>query len=258
MMRSLLGGLVTAFSMYSWIPMPQLEWRKDTMKYALCFFPLVGAVSGGCVALWAWVSSLLGLQTVLFAALAVLLPVFLTGGIHLDGFIDTCDALYSRQPMEKKLEILKDPHVGAFGVISCGCYLLLAFALACQIGPDLRLFLGIGLGSVLSRSMSAFSIVTLKTAKNSGLAYLFADNADKKAVRISSLVVGGIALALIFVVSLWLGLVALVVTGIVYLIFLRICRKQIGGITGDLAGFMLELVEMGMLLAAVVVGVVRG
>lgn len=255
-MKALFSGLVTAFSMYSWIPMPQLEWRKDTMKYALCFFPLVGAVSGGVVALWVWAAQALGITLSLFAGVAVLLPVFVTGAIHVDGFIDTCDALYSRQPMEKKLEILKDPHIGAFGVISCVCYMLLAFALISQIGPDLRLFLAIGLGSVLSRAMSAFSIVTLKTAKNSGLVYLFADNAHKKAVRISAVVTGVVALALMFAVYPLFGVLALGITAVIYLIFLRICHKQIGGITGDLAGFMLELVEMGMLLAAVITGLI--
>lgn len=251
-MKSMIGGLVTAFSMYSWIPMPQLEWRKDTMKYALCFFPLVGAVSGGAVALWAWAAQALGLNLILFAGVAVLLPVFLTGAIHVDGLIDTCDALYSRQPREKKLEILKDPHVGAFGIISCLCYLLLAFSLAAQIGPKPQVFAAVGLGSVLSRAMSAFSIVTLKTAKNSGLVYLFADNAHKKAVRASSVLVGILALAAMIAVLPLFGIVAAVVTAVIYLIFLRICNKQFGGITGDLAGFLLELVELGMLLSAVV------
>ena len=51
-MKKLLGGLVTAFSMYSAIPMPQVEWTGDSMKYALCFFPLVGTLTGGLCWLW--------------------------------------------------------------------------------------------------------------------------------------------------------------------------------------------------------------
>lgn len=256
-MKSVFSGLITAFSMYSWIPMPQLEWRRDTMKYALCFFPLVGAVSGAAAVLWAWLAGIAGVNLLLFSGIALLIPVFITGAIHVDGFIDTCDALYSRQDREKKLEILKDPHVGAFGVISCVCYMLLMLCLISQVGPDVHLFVLVALGSVISRAMSAFSIVTIKTAKNSGLAFIFADNAHKNTVRTVSVLIAAAALAAMAVMNPLFGVCALLISAAVYSVFLRICYKQFGGITGDLAGFMLQLIELGIMLSAVITSLIQ-
>ena len=71
----------------------------------------------------------MGGSGVLFAAAAACLPLLITGGIHMDGFMDTVDALASHQSRERKLEILKDSACGAFAVLYCGVYLLLSFAL---------------------------------------------------------------------------------------------------------------------------------
>ena len=96
-----------ALTMFSAIPVKQPVWNEKNMRYALCAFPLVGLV---CAVLWwAWlaVCRLLGLPDLLRAGGLCLLPVLVTGGIHLDGYADTCDALASYGDREKKLEILE-------------------------------------------------------------------------------------------------------------------------------------------------------
>ena len=121
----LLRSLIQAFSTYSAIPAPETKWDEDSMKYALAFFPLVGAVIGaaeyGAYLLLVYLNS----GALLTAAVLTALPLFLTGGIHMDGFLDACDALHSWRDREEKLRIMKDPHAGAFAVISCGIYLIL-------------------------------------------------------------------------------------------------------------------------------------
>ena len=102
-----LESIVVAFSMYSKIPMPHIEWNKENMKNVLCFFPWVGAVAGVLVWLWFLVSDQLGFGVMLRASVAVLIPVLVTGGIHLDGLLATADALSSWQTRERRLEILK-------------------------------------------------------------------------------------------------------------------------------------------------------
>ena len=99
--------------MFSALPMPQFDWNEKNMRYALCAFPLVGVV---CGALWC-ICGVLPLPAAARAAGFCLVPVWVTGGIHLDGYADTCDALSSYGDTAKKLEILKDPHCGAFAVI---------------------------------------------------------------------------------------------------------------------------------------------
>ena len=120
------SSFLIAFSMYSRLLVPRTDWTKEHMRYVMCFFPLVGTVLGALfLVLWK-ICELLGLGTALTAVLLTLLPVAVTGGIHMDGLMDTMDALSSWQPMEKKLEIMKDSRAGAYAVLSCGCYLLLS------------------------------------------------------------------------------------------------------------------------------------
>ena len=112
-------SLIIAFAMYSKFPMPRVDWEKKALSWALCWFPLVGLAVGAVLWLWLALAGWLGFGAVFTAALALLLPIALSGGIHLDGFCDTCDALSSHQSRERKLEILKDSHTGAFAIICC-------------------------------------------------------------------------------------------------------------------------------------------
>ena len=113
----IIRGIAVAFSTYSKIPMPQFVWKEEDMRYSMCFFPWIGAVIGAI--LWGWfrLSALLGISTLAFILISAALPLIITGGFHVDGFMDTMDALHSYQPRERKLEILKDSHIGAFSVI---------------------------------------------------------------------------------------------------------------------------------------------
>ena len=119
------NSLIIAIAMYSKIPMPQAEWNEKNMRYAMCFFPVVGVVIGAAefaagYALLHW----LHCKPLLFSVAMTLIPVLITGGIHLDGFADTVDAMSSYAERERRLEILKDPHTGAFAIIGLCCYFL--------------------------------------------------------------------------------------------------------------------------------------
>ncbi len=256
MLKSLFGGFVTAFSMYSAIPMPQIEWTKDTMKYALCFFPLVGALIGGVSYAWIRLCLWLHFSPLLFAAGLTLLPVLLSGGIHIDGLMDTGDARGSHLDREKKLAILKDPHIGAFGVITCVCYFVAMLGLSGQLYQNTSLVPLVCLSYVLSRACSGFAIVTFPTAKNSGLAYMFADGAQKKAVRIVSVLYVLLVLAGMIVIHIPVGIVSAVLVLGYFGWFYRICVKQFGGLTGDLAGFFLCMAELIVLICAALGGLI--
>lgn len=118
-------SFIIAFSMYSRIPMPRTEWTEAGMQYALCFFPAIGIVIGAVVCVFMWIAQQVRLGEIAVCCIGTAIPLLITGGIHMDGFLDTTDAHSSFADREKKLEILKDPNTGAFAVIGYGVYLLL-------------------------------------------------------------------------------------------------------------------------------------
>lgn len=246
-MKRILKGFVVCFSMYSIIPMPQLDWDENSLKYTFCFFPFVGVVIGLLTILWYHLSVLMGLNGLLYCAVAVLIPVVISGGIHVDGLIDTCDALFSYGNKEKKLEILKDPRVGAFGVIGCVAYFILALGLYAQFYKNHANLIILAIGFIITRCMSAFAITSMNSAKKTGLASTFGGSANKKAVKITL----AVYLFLCFSVMLFLSqAVTLILAGVLIMVvfwFRHICKKQFGGITGDLAGLFLNISEIAIL-----------
>ena len=238
--------MVIAFSMYSKIPVPQAEWNERNMRYAFCFFPLVGALIGGIGYGLYYLFDFLAFPPLLVAACVTVLPVLVTGGIHLDGYADTCDALSSYGDRTKKLEILKDPHCGAFAVIRLCSYFLATFALCTCVRFTPRAGALWALALVLERALSGYAVAAFPMAKNTGLAHTFATAADKTVVRrvlaalaavlcVGMAALGGWALVLAALAVLWR--------------YHTVSRKQFGGITGDLAGWFLQTAELWMLAA---------
>ena len=237
-----LQTIAVAFAMFSAIPVPQFEWNAKNMRYALCAFPLIGLVTGG---LWCACGAL-PLPAPAKAAGFALVPVWVTGGIHLDGYADTCDALSSYGGREKKLEILKDPHCGAFAVIRLCSYFVATFALCACVNFTPRTGLLWTLALVLERALSGYAVAAFPMAKNTGLAHTFASAADKTTVARALAVLS----AVLCVGMAFLGGWALVLAALAVLArYYRVSKTQFGGITGDLAGWFLQKAELWMLAA---------
>lgn len=251
-----LRGCLAAFAMYSAIPVPRVAWDEDSLRHVLGFFPLIGVVIGGALWLWGRAAAALSLGPALFAAVALALPILLSGGIHLDGFCDTADALASRRGTARKLEILKDPRVGAFAVMACGLYLLLYFSLLWEGGPALPAGPLAG-GFVLSRALAALGAVCLPQARRNGTLRAFASLADGPGVLLAALVFIAGAAALM----LWLdppaGGACLAAALLSFLWYRRVSLRHFGGITGDLSGCFLCVCELSMTAAAVLVLLAR-
>lgn len=248
----LLQSCVIAFSMYSRVPMPKMEWNKENMKYAMCFFPLVGLVIGGLVLAVSKLLTVIGVSDLFYSVTLTLLPIVVTGGIHMDGFMDTSDALGSYGDKEKKLEILKDPHTGAFAVLGAICYLMIQAALWSEIVE--KALIPAAAGYVLSRALSGYAVAAFEPAKNSGLASTFHNGAHKKAVKVT--MVGYIVLILCFLVfyNPWMAAAEIVCAIAAFLLHFHNCSKIFGGITGDLAGYFLQVCEVLILAGVVLTG----
>ena len=252
------GAVAVAFGMYSALPAPRAEWDEKNMRYALCAFPLVGAVCGLAFGAWGWLAAALGLPAALRAAGFCLLPVWVTGGIHLDGYADTCDALASYGDREKRLAILKDPHCGAFAVIRLCSWFVADFALCAALPLDVRSVGCMQLAFILERAISGWAVAALPLAKHSGLAYAFSAAADRG--RVKAVLTGVILLSAMALVGFggaagWAMLAAALAALWRYTV---VSRRDFGGITGDLAGWFLQSCELWMLAALVAVRLLEG
>lgn len=242
--------IIMAFSTYSRIPMPRVRWSEDCRAWVLCAFPLIGVVLGAVLVLWLHLAHWLELGVQLRSAVAVALPLAVTGGIHMDGFCDTCDALASHQERERKLEILKDPHVGAFAVLGCVLYLLLDYALWCQVDWQGDLWT-LALIPSLSRTLSGYGALTQPNARGGGMLAAFT---GARAGRWRQRILLTLCAVLCLVIALFgLGWWAAAAALLTYLWYIHMARRTFGGLTGDLAGWFVQVCELAC-LAALVLG----
>lgn len=251
-----LYSCIIAVSMYSKVPVPQVEWTDENMRHVMGCFPVTGLIAGLAEGLWLYLAlKLWGLSQACAVLVGIALPVMITGGIHMDGFLDTMDAIHSYGDREKKLGILKDPHVGAFAVISEAVYLLLygGALWECTEGilksaEPLKACLFPAVFMVTERAFSGLSVVSFPSAKKDGLAASFSQKARKRTDRVLLLLWLAAALVLAFFLGgNGFGLRAVSIAGAQLLVFgwyYRMAVKEFGGVTGDLAGWFLQTGEL--------------
>lgn len=261
--ENVLRSFAIALSTYSKIPMPHFEWKEEDMRYSLCFFPVVGGAIG--LLLWGFArfAGWLGLGEISTCLIGSILPIVITGGIHLDGFLDVCDARHSYGEREKKLEILKDPHIGAFAVIQtlvCAAVYVGGFSELFRTGSlqtvpaeqgEPKALLVFCCGFVLARVLSGLSLVFLQPAKENGMLATFAGAAHRNVVQGVLLLELGITVGVMIGIDGKLGVLAVLTGALSFWYYAHMSKKEFGGITGDLAGFFVVICETAM---AVVLG----
>ena len=250
----IIKSVIVSFSMYSKIPMPQFEWKEEDMRYMLCFFPWIGAVIGICLWLWAVLCEKAGIGILAFTTIGIYIQILLTGGFLFYLLMYTMDAFHSYQPREKKLEILKDSHIGAFAVIMLAAYGLIYLGAFSEI-RDMDILKTVCAGFVLSRALSGIAVVSFPAAKEDGLLYLFASNAQKKIVRVSLFIQVILSVAFMLYESVPAGTVTVLTAAGVFAYYYYRCKKELGGITGDTAGYFVVLCEGCMVIAAAIVNI---
>ena len=242
-------GIVIAFSIYSKIPVPQFPWEEEDMKYMLCFFPWVGVIIGLGIYLWnclcVWFKAGNLCRSLGMAAL----PLIITGGFHVDGFMDTMDAIHSYGSRERKLEILKDSHIGAFAVIMLIAYGLVVFGAFSEI-EDKELLKIVCSGFFLSRCLCGISAVSFPLAKREGTLFLFADSSHKKLVKAFLYLQSMACIGFMIRCSFFAGMIVAATALFALSYYFYHSRKEFGGITGDTAGYFVLLCEGCMIIAA--------
>ena len=236
--------LRTAFGLMTTLPIRLPDnWSAGDSGRAAVWYPLVGLVIG-TLAWLAWTGSMLIFPPWVAAVITLLVWVVLTGGLHLDGLADCCDGLLASTSLERRLEIMKDPHVGAFGVTGLILILLIkAAALA-------SLTTASSFSIILAASLARFCILPAglqPQARPSGMGADFASGFRKIFIAWGAV----IPLALVLLTGLR-GIAAILAGLAALLLILWFARSRIGGMTGDVFGMIVEVVEAVVLLTFVV------
>ncbi len=228
--------------MFTSIPCPYRPWDEDARDWMLVMLPVVGLVIGLLWAAGVWLIPKIAMS--IWAAATAALPWLLTGFIHLDGYMDTCDAMLSWRPLEKRLEILKDSHTGAFAVVGLGLLMMFSYEAAdgflLHDGCAPLVFI-----PIVSRCGSALSVLTLKPIGHSQYAEMKSQIPQRIAVIV-------IWLFAVVVCALWLGpwaALGLLIETAAYALAMTWVYRTLKGVSGDVAGFALTVSECVALIA---------
>jgi adenosylcobinamide-GDP ribazoletransferase len=211
--------------------------KSNISARALTYNPLVGLLIGFALTAANYLLRLF-FPNLLAAALLVALWVAITGALHLDGFTDACDGLFAETTRERRLEILRDVHLGAFGAV--GLTLLLITKVSAV--ASLHSFAALALAPVLGRWAMVYA-AAYPLARREGMAVMFSAGLTRRELLVAT----GFA-ALTAAIFGALGLAALVVAFAVATVLARFAVARLGGLTGDIYGMVCESVELAVLL----------
>lgn len=218
---------------------------KKQNGQSLLFYPLIGLMIG--VILFAIATLLHALPVILLSSLILVLWIWLTGGLHLDGLADTADAWVGGfGDKERTLKIMKDPSCGPIGVLSLIILCLIKWS-ALYVLLEKQLFSALILFPILGRLAPLFLFLTTQYVREKGLGSSIAEFIPKT---------GAVILFILCLVAsayfAWAG----ILTAIIFigtLIYLRYkFIQRIGGITGDTVGASIEICEAVSVLSLVV------
>ena len=233
-------SLLAAFQFLTILPaVIRRSFTAQELGRAVGYFPLVGLVLG--VVLFGLGSGLPLIFPPAVVAIFILITwLLLTRALHFDGFLDTCDGLFGGFTPERRLEIMRDSRVGAFGVAGGGLLLLAKYAAILSLSH----FSGLVLAPIMGRWVLSIAIFTYPYAREKGLGRDMKDNVRWPQVTLST----GITVLAAWFFAGWTGLLAFALAAIVLWLGAGFILRRIPGLTGDSYGALCELTELVVLL----------
>lgn len=251
MLGSLVNGLILNIQFFSTIPIRKKEVpiTTENLRRAVQLFPVLGLLQGGMlVALFYLLTEYTFFSPLAVAFLLWLFIIIITGAIHLDGWIDSSDAFFSYRDKERRIEILADPRVGAFGLISGIVLLATRFLFIYEIvvmANDFTILLML-LIPFIGKIFMGMMLSLLPPMKKSGLGHLFHE-ASKGSISRFYTVYVLLMFVILFLFQAYVLLVMssclLLVSFICYFFAKRKVISWFGGINGDVVGGATEGVE---------------
>lgn len=277
-MKKYIRGFLMAWGNFSAVPCPYHKWHEESRKAMLAMLPLVGLMLAVIVCVAWWLFDLGSMNSIFTGVAITAIYFYCNGFIHMDGFMDCSDAILSRRPeLEERQRILKASDVGAFAVVSL-VFMTMVFAASMITLAESFSLQKVALLIVImaaSRSIAADAVLRKPPMKTSqyvdlderGNTTLDSEEKKKKAVRehgVLNVVTIILLLAVYYVffndtggfeTSIWFLAVICVVI-VAASAFGAYARKQLGGMNGDIAGYMIVMSETVGLLAAALLATV--
>ncbi len=241
-----MNALFHAIAFLTRLPVPRLSNSSRDWQNSVAFYPLVGGLLGMLL----WLAALLAgklLPPLLTAVLTLVFWVYLTGGLHLDGWMDVADGLGSNRSRERMLEIMKDSRVGAMGVIAA---ILLVMIKVAAIYELVATPLWLIVPPLVARLLLPWVIWQFPYLSANGLGNGLRTGLNY-AKLVSGLLLGLLVLFLLFHIA---GIVAALAAGVIAWLYARHLIKQLGGLNGDCYGAIVELTEAVALLLILFAG----
>ena len=224
------------------------EWHDEDFSRSVIWFPLVGLWCGLCLAFVAWGLDCLAVHPLLRSVLLMLAELAVWGGLMYDGFMDTCDGVFSARNRERMLEIMKDSHAGANAVLGA-CVLLLCKFVCFVILEGWTLILVFPACYAFTRGLMVNFIINFPNPRGNGIGQMFKQYAKGWYV-IFALGFGTI----VTVVCGWVYLGAAFITGCAGLLTAMFLSRQLGGLTGDTFGFLTQVGEVVFFISVYFIG----
>lgn len=246
MIKHIGNGLLLAVQFFSVLPVKkELPLQKNDVTSMYASLPLLGAFIGSILAASVWLlRDFTDASSLLVAFIIVAMGFALTGGLHLDGMADVGDAYFSYQDREKRLVIMGDPRIGAFGAMVLLFVVVGKIIVVAELVQSVPLVI-VAVIPILSRTGMLFLFSTTASAKETGLAAFFQQKADSEIIKISAgvtlLIVSALA---VFASGWWLAGVIMAVLLLSVIIYRKWCIRNFGGVTGDLFGAYIEGAEV--------------
>lgn len=242
LLRNGVMDFITAFQFLTRIPLVTLsEWSVESFGRSVKFFPMIGALLGlllfGIVAV---LQNFWGLRVPIhmMAIGVIIIEIFITGGLHCDGLMDTVDGIFSGRSRERMLEIMKDSRVGAFGAMAFSLLVVVKYSVIMDIEP-MVLPLALFVMPIVGRLAVVMGITLYPYARVDGLGKAF-----YQCSHYQTLFVAGI-IALLLLVPLGTMALMSAAVGVVFAVsFCQYVSKKLGGLTGDVYGAVIELTEI--------------
>lgn len=250
-MKNLINGFIMALSMFTILPVPYKAWKDDAVRHMMKLYPLVGMVVGLINYIVFRLTEYFNLSIILISAITMVIPFVITGMLHLDGFMDVSDALLSRRDKQEKVRILKDPNTGAFSVISLGILFIIDFAAIYTLVENKYNIIGIIIIPIISRSLMGIMLLKKEAMKESSLGSYFKKGTGKVDILILYIFLI-ISSGLFMLLGIKFILVPLAMI-IIAILSVEKSIKELGGMSGDIAGYGLVLSEvLGILILSII------